>query len=105
MEAVVRRRRRRRKQEQQKRKRKRKKYAEKKREENDNTTFGRHVHAVKKVRRKREVSTCRALVYKSGTGCRDTDLTNHKSRIMATYSSIPVRERTKAEISQLRYAY
>lgn len=32
---------------------------------------------------------CRALVYKSGTGCRDTDLTNHKSRIMATYSSIP----------------
>lgn len=95
MEAVVRRRRRRRKQEQQKRKRKRKKYAEKKREENDNTTFGRHVHAVKKVRRKREVSTCRALVYKSGTGCRDTDLTNHKSRIMATYSSIPVRGTNK----------
>lgn len=94
MEAVVRRRRRR-KQEQQKRKRKRKKYAEKKREENDNTTFGRHVHAVKKVRRKREVSTCRALVYKSGTGCRDTDLTNHKSRIMATYSSIPVRGTNK----------
>lgn len=93
MEAVVRRRRR--KQEQQKRKRKRKKYAEKKREENDNTTFGRHVHAVKKVRRKREVSTCRALVYKSGTGCRDTDLTNHKSRIMATYSSIPVRGTNK----------
>lgn len=95
MEAVVRRRRRRRKQEQQKRKRKRKKYAEKKRKENDNTTFGRHVHAVKKVRRKREVSTCRALVYKSGTGCRDTDLTNHKSRIMATYSSIPVRGTNK----------
>lgn len=66
--------------------------------------FRRHVHAVKKVRR-REVSTCRELVYKSGTGCRDTDLTNHKSRIMATYSSIPAVERTKAEISQLRYAY
>lgn len=41
----------------------------------------------------REVSTCRrAGVSKSGTGCRDTDLTNHKSRIMATYSSIPAVE-------------
>lgn len=69
------------------------------------TIFRRHVHAVKKVRRKRNFDVPARGISKSGTGCRDTDLTNHKSRIMATYSSIRVVELTKAEISQVWYAY
>lgn len=55
------------------------------------TISRRHVHAVKKGSRGFAASVA-ARPGKSGTGCRDTDLTNHKGRtytcIMATHSSI-----------------
>lgn len=73
------------------------------------TISRRHVHAVKKVHEasSRRVAPRRAAVRsgKSGTGCRDTDLTNHKGyirtrihtyiHIMATYSSIQGRVANK----------
>lgn len=65
------------------------------------TISNRHVHTLvnkKKGERERERRFIRfrrdatlgnaRRFDKSGTGCRDTDLTNHKGRIMATYSSI-----------------
>lgn len=46
---------------------------------------------------------------KSGTGCRDTDLTNHKGRTYThnghSFNHPGSRSGTKAEISQVRYAY